>query len=330
MCTIELQEDMSYADAVSSTPYDSAIGGWSPCLVGVESPTALVPREIRQFAADTLLKRTETWIGGKAIMVDRKPHHPRTEFRHCLNRHTIALHVEGANSHAAWRHDGRREIVTGSTIGQIMVIPSGHLLEGSSDFPSMIRHIVLLFDPKMLCADGGEEASIDNLDLPYEQNLTDSVIATQMRALQNELNNRGLMGRLYAESLCCAIAVRIARIYSKTGTSPARGGLAPRRLRKIQDYIEANLADEITLTDLASIAGLSSAHFCRAFRTSAGMPTHQYIVQRRIDRAKTLLTEHKMSIAEIALAVGFGDQSHLTTHFRRLVGTTPGRFRNQT
>jgi AraC family transcriptional regulator len=109
----------------------------------------------------------------------------------------------------------------------------------------------------------------------------------------------------------------------------ARGGLAPRRLRMVQDYIEANLSDEITLADLAEIAGLSMTHFCRAFHRSTGLASHQYMIRRRVERAKDLLARGQLPIAQIALAVGFGNQSHMTTHFRRVVGTTPWRFRNE-
>jgi len=151
-----------------------------------------------------------------------------------------------------------------------------------------------------------------------------------MRALQIELDNPGLMGRLYLESLSSEIAVRIVRAHAAVAGAPAlaRGGLAPRRLRMVQEYIEANLSDEITLADLAALAGVSSTHFCRAFHKSTGIASHQYMIRRRVERAKELLAKRELPIVEIALAVGFGNQSHMTTHFRRVVGTTPWRFRN--
>ena len=96
----------------------------------------------------------------------------------------------------------------------------------------------------------------------------------------------------------------------------------------VREFIEANITSDITLTDLAAIVGVSNAHFCRAFHTSMGMASHQYIVKRRVEMAQDLLAKTKLPIAEIAPAVGFGDQSHLTRHFRRFTGTTPWQFRN--
>jgi AraC family transcriptional regulator len=96
----------------------------------------------------------------------------------------------------------------------------------------------------------------------------------------------------------------------------------------VTDYIEENLPNQITLSDIAAIAGVSSAHFCRVFHKSTGVSSHGYIVRRRVELAKGLLADSKMPIAEIALAAGFGNQSHLTKHFRCMVGTTPRRFRN--
>lgn len=286
--------------------------------------------EARSFAADVLVKRTGTWTGGKAVLLDRRPRGERTEFQHRLRRHTVALHTEGANTCTTLRYDRGSQRVTGSTLGQVMLIPAEHQLEGWSDYPANIRHILLLLDPDMICGEAHEVAWLDKLQLPFQLDLADGTIASCMRALQTELDNPGLMGRLYTESLGNEIAVRIVRRHAAIAGPPAlaRGGLAPRRLRMVQEYIEANLSNEITLTDLATLAGVSSTYFGRAFRESTGVASHQYMIRRRVQRAKELLARRELPIAEIALAVGFADQSHMTRHFRRIVGTTPWRFRN--
>jgi len=287
--------------------------------------------EVRSFGAAVLTKRTGTWAGGKGVLLDRQPYDRRTHFKHRLRRHTIALHLEGANTHAALRYDGGSQIMAGCTLGQVMLIPAGHHLEGWSDFPLRIRHMLLLLDPEVVGAAAHEDSRLDRLELQYRVDLADGIIASRMRELQVEFENPGLMGRLYLESLSNEIAVRIVRAHaaSAAASRPARGGLAPRRLRKVQDYIEANLAGEITLAELAALAGVSNTHFSRAFHKSTGVPSHQYMIRRRVERAKALLAEGSLPIAQIALAVGFGNQSHLTTHFRRVVGTTPRRFRNE-
>jgi AraC family transcriptional regulator len=283
------------------------------------------PDELRRFGAAVVLKRTGTWAGGKAVLLDRQPNSQRTEFRHRLASHAVVLHLEGANAQTVFRYDGGSQTTGGSTLGRVTFIPGSHEFEGWSDYPTRIRHIVLLLDPKMIDAEVGDAGG---RELPFYFDLNDGVIASRMRALQVELDNPGPLTRLCVDSLSSEIAIRLVRHHTAKPEQQHRGGLSPRRLRMVKDYIEANLPNDITLSDIAAIAGVSSAHFCRAFHKSTGVSSHQYIVRRRIELAKGLLADSKMPIAEVALAAGFGNQSHLTKHFRCMVGTTPRRFRN--
>jgi AraC family transcriptional regulator len=296
----------------------------------VETSTATInASEARKFNAEIMLKRTATWAGGKAILLDRQPLAERTEFKHCLKRHAVVLHLEGANTRTALRYDGGSPISAGSTLGQAMLLPAEHQLEGWSDYPSKIRHVIVLIDPALINDAAYEDVGISDLQLPYQRDLDDCTVVSNLRALQAELSAPGLLGRLYVESLSSEIAIRIVRKHSPKPATPQRGGLSPRRLRSVQDYIEANLSRGITLSDLAAIAGASTAHFCRAFHKSVGLPSHQYIIRRRIELAKRLLLEDTLPIVDIALEAGFGSQSHFTKYFHRIVGTTPLRFKQQ-
>jgi AraC-like DNA-binding protein len=105
------------------------------------------------------------------------------------------------------------------------------------------------------------------------------------------------------------------------------GGLPPRTLRRVQEYVEAHLNESIELEELAAIAGLSMYHFARAFKTSAGVPPHSYLLRQRVDRARDLLISTEIPVADIAIATGFADQSHLARHFRQYIGVSPGAFR---
>jgi AraC family transcriptional regulator len=286
------------------------------------------PDELRRFGAAVVLKRTGSWAGGKAVLLDRQPNSERTDFRHRLAAHAVVLHLEGANARTVFRYDGGSQTAGGSTLGRVTFIPGSHEFEGWSDYPTRIRHIVLLLDPKMIDAEVSDAGGGEAPELPFYFDLNDGVIASRMRALQVELDNPGPLGRLCIDSLSCEIAIRLVRHHTARPEQQHRGGLSPRRLRLVKDYIEANLPNDVTLSDMAAIAGVSAAHFCRAFHKSAGVSSHQYIVRRRIELAKGLLADSKMPIAEVALAAGFGNQSHLTKHFRCMVGTTPRRFRN--
>jgi AraC family transcriptional regulator len=136
-------------------------------------------------------------------------------------------------------------------------------------------------------------------------------------------------GSLYLEGLATVLTVHLLRGYGSAERSPLphRGGLAPRQVRRVLDYIDAHLNDELGLVELAAIAGLSPHHFGQAFKISVGKSPHQFVTERRVQHATELLRNEDRSIAAIALAAGFSSQSRLTENFRRVTGVTPGQFR---
>jgi AraC-like DNA-binding protein len=126
--------------------------------------------------------------------------------------------------------------------------------------------------------------------------------------------------------LCCSLHP------SQPGTrSPVapRGGLAPGALRRVREHIHSRLSERIELNELAAIAGLSDCHFSRAFKQSMGIPPHRYVMQRRIEVAAVLIEQTDRPLSEIALEVGFSDQSHFTRMFSRLASQTPRDYRHE-
>jgi AraC family transcriptional regulator len=99
------------------------------------------------------------------------------------------------------------------------------------------------------------------------------------------------------------------------------------QLQQVKDHIEEHLADDLSLAELAALVPMSEFHFARLFKASTGEAPYRYITQRRIERAKVLLSVTALSVAEIAYRVGFTNQSHFTAQFRKLVGATPKRYR---
>jgi AraC family transcriptional regulator len=110
---------------------------------------------------------------------------------------------------------------------------------------------------------------------------------------------------------------------------PQHGGLAPWQVRKVSDFIEANLARDVPLAELASLIRLSPYHFCRAFGRSTGLPPHRWLQARRIEAAKLHLARDDRTILEIAAMVGYDNPGHFAKVFRRLVGVTPREFRRR-
>jgi AraC-like DNA-binding protein len=108
-----------------------------------------------------------------------------------------------------------------------------------------------------------------------------------------------------------------------------RGGLAPGALRRVCEHVENNLTARLRTEDLAAVAGLSPGHFNRAFKQSAGQPPHQYVLQRRVSVATELLEKTDRRLAEIALDVGFADQSHFSRTYASVTGETPSACRRR-
>ncbi len=152
----------------------------------------------------------------------------------------------------------------------------------------------------------------------------DPLLAQLLRSLVEEIGNNQV-DRLLADSLITAIAMRVAQRFSPLAEH--QPDLPSQRIRRVLEYIEANLDTELTLAELAGIACLSPCHFSRSFKDAVGFGPQRYTVQRRVERAKALLRLGEKSLAEVAAMLGFADQSHFTAAFRRETGTTPGRFR---
>jgi AraC family transcriptional regulator len=156
-------------------------------------------------------------------------------------------------------------------------------------------------------------------------------------------------GQLYAESLASILAVHLLRHYAQRADgrvldsastreerAPAapleagsRNGTHPRAVSDALEFIHANYARELSLTDIAGAVHLSSFHLARLFKQCLGVSPHQYVIQVRVNSARWLLSagSGERSLAEVASAVGFADQSHLTRHFKRVTGVTPRQFR---
>ena len=105
------------------------------------------------------------------------------------------------------------------------------------------------------------------------------------------------------------------------------GGLATWQAKRTLAYIEANLASKMDIDDLANVVALSRSHFSRAFKRSLGFSPMEYVVVRRVERAKAMISGTSEPLAEVALACGFADQAHLNRRFRDIVGISPGRWR---
>lgn len=119
----------------------------------------------------------------------------------------------------------------------------------------------------------------------------------------------------------------LVRLAGQKSPERAQRRLPGLTLGRVLDYLNANLTEPVSLGDLARVAHVSRFHFARLFKQTVGETPHRYIIRRRVERAKELLVEGRLSLSEVASSVGFADQSHLNRQFKRLVGITPKEYR---
>ena len=150
----------------------------------------------------------------------------------------------------------------------------------------------------------------------------------------SEMESGGLGGELYAESLATMLTLHLLRHHSSLGRRSRRktecgSGISKRAVERATDYINDNLPGKLTRAEIAGAAHVSPHHFARSFKAETGLSPHQYVIHRRIERAKTLLTDTDLTTAEIAQAVGFSNASYLAYHVRRLLGVSPKALRRE-
>ena len=243
------------------------------------------------------------------------------------SHHLLALYVRPPEE--AGLRTGRVDWEGTPAPGSILVLPAAHPRRAFWRGPTESVHIHL--DPRLIAKVAAEAFDLDpdRVELPADATLIEPSVQATILAIDAELAAGAAGGRLLVESLGNVLAVQLIRhaMGSAPGGHQARGGLPRRRLRVAIAYIEDHLASEIALEDLAAAVHLSVYHFARLFKASTGLPPHQYVIARRIERAKQLLHDDNLSLAQVAARVGFWDQGHFTRHFKRLVGVTPKHFR---
>jgi AraC family transcriptional regulator len=265
-------------------------------------------------------------LGGVALV--RGSCQPIEGLRVFSSRVTVALH-QGETFRMDWRAASDR--VRSNEI----VRDNAHVVDARLPFWARSQASMSFFAISMDAAfvkqiwerDFGQAAEFE---LRTAIGVRDPVINRFGLLAQKELSEGGIGGRLYAEGLGTALAVHLLRRYGSTSPSARviyRGGIASRPLRRVIDYINEHLQGELSLAELSRLAKLSPHHFATAFKASTGISPHQYVIERRIERARELLRRNENSISEIAYAVGFSSQTHLTAHFRRTMGLTPRMFR---
>jgi AraC family transcriptional regulator len=281
-------------------------------------------------ASQTLM--TSRDLGWSNISAELRSH-PRGIIASCSARCTELMLLLRGRSRITRETDGVRQ-TSEATPGMLWLSPAGareDLIEISNPLPEAL-HVFLpetLFSPRAL---GGDGYSGDIDRLRYEGGFRDLLLEPILRSLLVEMRAPTRYGALLADGLACTLAARLIHKYAGINfdalPAPSRGGgLDPRRLRRVCEFIEANLGRELHLDQLAQVACLSQYHFARAFKKATGDTVHQYLTTMRLERAKELLAANEASIADIAFQCSFSSQANFTKAFVRSLGISPGRYR---
>lgn len=253
--------------------------------------------------------------------------HPLDDFAlPALPRHILVINLS-APSTIQERLAGRQGHLG---TGNVVILPAGAPTTWHLEREGEVRHLHLYLSPTLI-QQIATSADIDPDTVEFVDTLGmfDPRIETIALSLLSELRSEGLGGRLYVESLANLLGIHLLRQHSsvKQPSLPRAVGLDRATLRRVSTYIEEHLAEDLSLSELAAVAYLSSYHFARLFKASTGFAPHQYVIGRRIERAKLLLSTTNWSLAAIAHAVGFAHESHLALHFKRLTGLLPSSYR---
>jgi AraC family transcriptional regulator len=209
---------------------------------------------------------------------------------------------------------------------KLTFVPAGLEFRGWQDPRVLVNVSYFYIDPNLLLVD--PERGSSRIELTPRLFFDDAGLwqtALKLKALISCGSGHGT----YAEALGAVLAHELVRLDSNIPAPAATvsGGLASWQQKRVVAFIEENLATDVSLAEMAELAGLSPFHFSRSFKSSFGVPPHHYHAQRRIERAKLLLADKDMSVTRVAADVGFSATSAFSGAFHRIAGETPTAYR---
>lgn len=248
-------------------------------------------------------------------------HHDAQDYQ-APSHHTLSCYIAGGTG--TFRRDQ-----PGAKGGpdKLCILPAGH--QSAWVINGEIRLAHLYFSPEQFALGCVTLLDREPRELQLRENtfLDDPLQARRFRQLitlnWREPGERLLTSSLAHEMLSHAL---LGQVGQREGLR-LKGGLAAHQRRQLVEFIDSQLADAISLGQLAGLCALSEYHFARMFRQSFGLPPHQYLLARRLSRAQQMLRSTALPLGEIALACGFASASHFTHRFRQALGGTPGQYR---
>lgn len=280
-----------------------------------------------EFAPPDIARRhIATWNGLQTDAVEVIRREPFT-YAYKAPRHLLIM------CERAERDDGETlvEGLPRSTLHEyshkLSFVPAGHQFSGWQKPRALTRVTYFYIDPQGPLIDPDlhfAETEFKPRLFFFDQDLWETAQKLKDQAKSPDHGNRQ-----YAEALSVVMAHELLRLNSAAAPAQQsfRGGLAGWQEKKIAQYIEEHLLEDVSLAILADVVKLSSYHFVRAFKQSFGLPPHRYLSSLRMQRAKSLLANPDMSVTQVGFNLGFSDTSSFTTTFRKHTGLTPTAYR---
>ena len=255
-------------------------------------------------------------------------HEPLHDVVEPMTHHVIMAY--NGSAQRMERRSGRSVAIGTFRPGVVIIIP-----EGSSsrwDIPKPVNVVQLYLPHATLERVADEADTATPIDLLERTAHPDPVTSRLLLSAADVLDGNEALDALFRQQLTDLLATRLlaAHAGAPTAYQPATGGLAPKTLLRAIERLRSNSDADVSLAALASDAGLSRFHFCRAFKQSTGLSPHAWLRQHRLEQAMNMLRDTDASVVSVAAALGYGSQTAFAAAFRKLTGETPTDWRRRT
>lgn len=270
-----------------------------------------------------LFRQEADWPG---VHIHRARVQPGRLLEHVNDFHEVNVAISGNLITEKISATGRH-VTTHGTAENICVTPAGQALR--AEWHKQLDNMGILIEPEFMNRAAVENGLRDGFEFREVYMQHDPLIQHLGLALLEEADAAEPVGRLFSDSLIQTLTLHLLTNYgvSKPTKQILSGGLSGHKLRRVKEFIAANLDNDLSLTEIATVADLSQFHFARSFRKSTGMTPQQFVMQQRIERAKELLAKEDLPIVQVSLLTGFKNQSHFTSLFRKFTRLTPKMWR---
>ena len=280
--------------------------------------------EWKSEKVEPYLKRQVVELPG--MRIHRAHVNPGRMLEHTNSFHEVNVAISGALTTNKVSASGKMVSTKGSS-GNLCITPAGQTI--SAVWEKRLDNMLIAVEPSTIDRAAIENGFSDKFEFAEVYKQSDPLIQQLGLTLLAESDSDSPSSRLFVDSAIQTLTLHLLTHYgtSKRAIQNLIGGLSGYKLRRVKEFINENLEEDLSLAEISAVADLSQFHFARAFRKSTGLTPQQYLMHQRIERAKELLLKNDLPIVEVSLRTGFKNQSHFTSLFRKFTRLTPKVWR---